>query len=383
MPTDNEFQCAYDNFRGNRTEMAKYLGVSRGTTFNWCQKYEASLEDNQVREVRAAEKKVKGLEEQLAAETRRREIAEADLQSLQETSRILEQVDGQTINARHLTQPTHTMGDGCTAVVCCTDWHLEKKILPSTVSGLNEFNLQIAQVRIDRLWKKAVYLIDFFRNIAKVNEVLLWFGGDLINNHLHDEDVESNNLGPAEAVSLLQDHMVTGIQHLTKNVKDATMRVVCNYGNHARTTRFQRQATGWKHNWEWLAYNTMSKVFPEIPFQIAQGYFNYVDVQGYTVRFHHGEAVKYNGGVGGLQIPMNKALSQWDKAKHADFSVNGHYHTYKDEWTWTSTGCLCGYDSFAQSIKADFQEPTQTIIFIDKSRGKVLSCPIFVEKPVS
>jgi hypothetical protein len=38
-------------------------------------------------------------------------------------------------------------------------------------------------------------------------------------------------------------------------------------------------------------------------------------------------------------------------------------------------------DAYAQSIKAEYQEPTQTIVFIDKSRGKVQSIPIFVDKP--
>lgn len=382
MPTQDEFHAAYNKHNGNRTAMAEELGVSRGSTYNWCVKHEEEQGKNEVREVRDAEAKAEKLKKELEQERARRVVAEEDLEELRDRAGILDHVSDRDVNIRDLPQPTQPMGEGCTAIVCCTDWHLEKKILPSTVSGLNSFNLNIAQARIDRLWQKSVYLIDFFRHIANVNEVLLWFGGDLIQNHLHDEDVESNNLGPTEAVALLQDHMATGIAHLAKNVKDSALRVVCNYGNHARTTRFQRQGTGWKHNFEWLAYETMARVFSGIPFKIEKGYMNYCNVQGYNVRFHHGEAVKYAGGVGGLQIPMNKALAQWDKAVHADYSINGHYHTYKDEWTWTSCGCLCGYDSFAQSIKADYQEPTQTIVFIDSKRGKVLSCPIFVEKPV-
>lgn len=381
MPTSDEFHAAYIKHAGNRTEIAKELGVSRGSAFNWCVKYEEEKGKEEVREVRDAEAKVEKLKKELEQERARRVVAEEDLETLRKQSDLLNDVTDRDINIREIGQTTGKW-DGCTAIVCASDWHLEKLIVPSTVSNLNEFNLEIAERRINRLWEKSVYLVEFFRHIGNVNEVLLWFGGDMIQNFLHPEDNETNTLGPSEAIALLQDHMATGIAHLAKSIQNIDLRVVCNVGNHARTSRYQQQGNSWKHSWEWLAYETMARVFSGIPFQIAKGYFNYVDVQGYKVRFHHGEAVKYNGGVGGLTIPMGKAVAQWDKAKRADLSINGHYHTYQSHWGWESVGCLCGYDAFAQAMKCDYQEPTQSIIFVDKSRGKVASLPIFVEKPI-
>lgn len=379
MPTREEVVAAVKRNGGNKAEAARELGVSRGTVWHHTKDDEPVQKEPESvtqRKLRKAEQEVEKLKRELTDEQKRREVAEQDLEEALERDAIIQDLDEREIVARELAQYTRkrsTKG-GCTAIICANDWHLEKQIKPSTVSGLNEFNLDIARRRIDRLWEKAVYLTEFFRNIADVDETILWCGGDMINNYLHDEDVEGNFCGPAEAIGLVEDHIATGIDHIVPD------RVICNYGNHGRSTRRNRPATGWKTSWEYIAYEHLRKTY-DIPFQIAQGYLSYTDVQGYKVRFHHGENVKYYGGVGGLTIPMNKAVQQWDKSRRADLTINGHFHQYLDYWSWVSCGCLCGFDAYAQSIKAEFQEPTQTIIFVDKTRGKVLSCPIFVEKP--
>jgi len=388
--TEKQIRAAIKKAKGNRTQAAEALGISRGAMYHQCKKYGISPkstavkfveEDDRHRQMRKVEAQNRKLKEQLKAEIARRKTAELDIEEMLERDNVLTEASERQAVSRqlaHMKEGNKSSG-GCTAIICASDWHLEKNIVPSTVSGLNEFNLSIGQKRIDRLWQKSVYLVEFFKHIADVDDVVLWLGGDLINNYLHDEDVEGNLCGPTEAIALLQDHVCSGIDFLSDHVN--LSRVICNYGNHGRTTHRMRYATGWKTSWEYLAYVTIQRCNPGLDFQIAQGYFNYAKIQGYNVRFHHGDSVRYSGGVGGLSIPMNKAIQQWDKGVKAKLSINGHYHQYLDYWSWVSCGCLCGYDAFAQSIKAEYQEPTQTIIFLDKSRGKVESMPIFVEKP--
>jgi hypothetical protein len=57
---------------------------------------------------------------------------------------------------------------------------------------------------------------------------------------------------------------------------------------------------------------------------IPEGHFSYLDINGFIIRFHHGFNIKYQGGVGGLYIPLNKAIGQWNKAKPANLDVLGH-----------------------------------------------------------
>jgi hypothetical protein len=381
-PTKTQIEKALKKTNGNKTEAAALLGIDRWKFWKLSKNIEVEDETESQRTIRKTESKLRKTQDELKGEKRRREVAEHDLEKAIERDGVLTELNERQPAVRQLSalkKKSRTKG-GCTAIICATDWHLEKRITPSTVSGLNEFDLDIAARRIKRFWEKSLYLTEFFRHIADVDEIVVWFGGDLINNHLHPEDVEGNFCGPIEAIGLCQDYMAEGLDLLGSKGK-APVRVVANYGNHARTTKKVRHATGWQHSWEYLAYTNLAKTCKRLPLQIAQGYMNYTPVQGHNVRFHHGEAIRYAGGVGGLTIPLGKSIAQWDKARRADLSINGHFHTMQDNWNWHSCGCLCGYDSFAQSIKADFQEPTQSVVFVDKTRGKVAALPIFVEKP--
>ncbi len=112
-------------------------------------------------------------------------------------------------------------------------------------------------------------------------------------------------------------------------------------------------------------------------FKVEQGYHNWLTVQGYDVRFHHGDAVRYAGGVGGVTIPLRKKIAQWNKRRKAHLDVLGHFHQFIDGWDFVGCGCLVGYDAYALEIAADFQQPTQTFLVIDRDYGKVLACPVF------
>jgi hypothetical protein len=142
-----------------------------------------------------------------------------------------------------------------------------------------------------------------------------------------------------------------------------------------------RSADGYKHSWEWLAFNNLAGHFktPKVNFKIEQGYHNWLDIQGHNVRFHHGDAIRYGGGVGGVTVPLRKKIAQWNKRRRADLDVLGHFHQFIDAWDYVVCGCLVGYDAYALEIGAEFQRPTQTFIVIDRDFGKVLTVPIFCE----
>ncbi len=97
-----------------------------------------------------------------------------------------------------------------------------------------------------------------------------------------------------------------------------------------------------------------------------------------TIRFQHGHMVKYGGGVGGLTIPLNKAIAQWNRGKHADLDVLGHFHQMFDGGNFIVNGSLIGYDSFALSIKASYEKPKQALFLIDRKRGRTFTCPILL-----
>jgi hypothetical protein len=119
-----------------------------------------------------------------------------------------------------------------------------------------------------------------------------------------------------------------------------------------------------------------------VQFVVSKGYHNICHIMGRRVRFHHGDGLRYQGGVGGITIPVNKSIAQWNKATPVDFDIFGHWHTFLANYpTWISCGSLMGYSEFSVEIKADFQHPTQTFIVIDRRYGLTQATPIFLTKP--
>jgi hypothetical protein len=52
----------------------------------------------------------------------------------------------------------------------------------------------------------------------------------------------------------------------------------------------------------------------------------------------------------------------------------------RDGGNFVSNGSIIGHNAYAISIKADYEKPRQTLVLIDKKRGKTIVAPILVDK---
>jgi hypothetical protein len=175
---------------------------------------------------------------------------------------------------------------------------------------------------------------------------------------------------------------VGGLEFLLEHSK-LKFVVPCHSGNHARTTRTTRFGAENGHSLEYLMYlhlQTHFKGNERVEFRVSEGYHSYLEVYGKTVRLHHGHAINYQGGIGGIFIPAFKAISQWDKARQADLDLFGHFHQSKDGGKFVCNGSLIGFNSYALSIKADYEPPKQNLILLDKQRGRTCTWPILFTK---
>lgn len=276
-----------------------------------------------------------------------------------------------------------TQGQGTsegTAVIVASDWHVEERV-GLEVGGLNTYSLDIAQARATKFFQSALRLLRLLQQDIKIPTVILALLGDFITNDIHDaENAESNQLTPMYAITQAQNFLISGIDFLLMHTS-ANFIIPCHSGNHARTTYKPRFANENGHSLEYLMYLHLATYYrhePRITFIIPEGMHSYVQVYDSTIRFHHGHAVKYGGGIGGIYIPVNKAISQWSKARHADLDVFGHFHQLRDGGNFLCNGSLIGYNAFALSIKADFEQPKQTLFLMDKKRGRTCTWPILV-----
>ncbi len=267
-----------------------------------------------------------------------------------------------------------------TVVIVASDWHIEESV-GAEVGGLNRYNLEIAESRAKNFFASSLRLVRLLKQDVTIHTIVLALLGDFITNDIHEEQVEKNSLTPTNAIITAQNWLIGGVEFLLEHT-DCDIVLPCHSGNHARTTKSTRFGTENGHSLEFLMYLHMAAYFrhePRVKFLIAEGMHSYLNIYGQTIRFHHGHAIKYAGGVGGIYIPVNKAIGQWDKGRRADLDVFGHYHQLIFAPKFVCNGSLIGYNSFALAIKADYERPQQALFMIDKKRGKTAMWPVLMK----
>lgn len=268
-----------------------------------------------------------------------------------------------------------------TPVIMASDWHSEELVTAAQSNGRNVANPDIIDARITRFFQASANLMKNHLNPGvAIHDVVVFLGGDFITNDIHEELVENVAMPPTEAIIWVQNRLVAGIDFYL-NHTPYTYTFICRVGNHSRTTKKTHFSQENGHSLEHLMYVYLAGYYrnePRVRFVVQDGYHIYFDVYATTIRFHHGHAVKFGGGVGGITIPVNKAVAQWDKARPADLDCFGHFHQTKSDQKWKCNGSLIGYNSFAVTIKGDYEPPRQTMFLVDKKRGVTCDWPILV-----
>jgi hypothetical protein len=275
------------------------------------------------------------------------------------------------------------------AVMVWSDWHSEETVLPEQVSGKNEFNLKIFHERFWNLLRGNLAWFKINAAATNIKTVVLALLGDFITGSIHDDLMEGNQLQPADAIYNVFSYLATAVQYFLDNTApDVEIIIPCHSGNHGRMTHEQRIATEAGNSLEYFMYLMLRDHFKDskrVRFIVQNGYHSYISFfEGrFVARFHHGHQINYQGGVGGITVPVNKAIAQWNKARHADLDVFGHFHTKFDGGNFISNGALIGYSAYAVSIKGTYEEPSQQQFLINREySAKTAVMPVFVKNPV-
>lgn len=268
-----------------------------------------------------------------------------------------------------------------TAVWVASDWHVEENVNPKVVLGLNEYNMSISKHRAELFFQNGLKLTDMMAKDVRISTIVIALLGDFITNDIHDELVEINEVGPMHAAIYAQNLIASGIQYVLDN-SEYNLVIPCHSGNHGRTTKTSQMSTENAHSLEYFMYIYLQDHFRDnkrVKFLVADGFISYVNVYGYKLRFMHGHTVKYGGGIGGMTIPINKAIAAWDSTGHADVTIMGHFHKFFDGGNFVVNGSMIGYNAYALSIKASFEKPKQALFLMDRDRGKTIVAPIMFD----
>jgi hypothetical protein len=271
------------------------------------------------------------------------------------------------------------------AVGVASDWHIDEEVKSEEIGGLNEFNLDIAIKRSEIFFTRFLKLLELCRNGSTINTAVLALLGDFMSGWIHPDLIESSSLTPPESLIKVYELLLGGIKFVVDkgNLKELIIVGAC--GNHGRITKKRRYKKSAQKTYEWIIYEFIARSLAGtkysniVKFQLPKGYFNRLQVYDFNIRFHHGDRVNYRDGVGGVHVPLRKAIAQWNKAIHADIDVLGHWHCREPSESYVINGCLIGYSEFAEGIKADYQTPRQSFFLLHPKYGKTAEFPIILE----
>lgn len=282
-------------------------------------------------------------------------------------------------------QITHTAtGDRSAAVpiLMCTDWHCGAVVKPETVNHLNEYNVDIFHERAEALFRNALRVVNMLRSTCDVRQMVVFLGGDLIDNWLHPEQIQLQELSPTQQLIECEKAVVQGLDYLVRHGDLERIVVPCCYGNHGRTTPKMQADNAHATSYEWLMYQSLRRHFrhqDSIEWCISDGNVLYLDVLARKLRFTHGDAIRYGGGVGGISVPLQKWLYRQDVGIRADHTFMGHFHTLTHGPNWTVNGSLIGPTAYGLKLGFAPERPQQGMRVIDSERGFTINAPILTD----
>ena len=267
-------------------------------------------------------------------------------------------------------------------ILLCSDWHCGAVVRPESVNGLNTYDVEIFHERAENLFRNALKVVRMVRSSATITEMVVFLGGDMIENWLHPEQIQMQELSPTQQIIECERAIIAGLNYLLEHGSFERLIVPCSHGNHGRTTQKMQADNSHSTSLEWLMYQSLRRHFrnePRIEWQIATGYTTYLEVMGQTLRFHHGDAVRYQGGIGGLTIPLTKWMHRTDQGIKADHTFCGHFHQLTMGPGFSVNGSLIGATAYGLKLGFAPERPQQLMRFIDSQRGFTISAPILTD----
>lgn len=311
-------------------------------------------------------------------------------ESLKEIARLKEFVDVKNSTLSHkgkykLKEKSKNKKPHVVAVAPLSDVHAGKVVTLEETFGLNEYNIQICDKRLTCYFNSLVTLINQHNQNVIVDKLIFAPIGDLIDGYIHDEQMLQNELSTVEATIWMKDRLIAGIEFLLEKLDIPLIEIPFVTGNHSRTTDKMYFSKVTETSYETIIADALIKHFAKNErVRILFNKSNIVfveDIFGKTIRFEHGHSIKFGGGIGGITIPIIKAIAKDQVAKKYDWLVIGHFHQQFDGGRFIVNGSVIGYDKYAIDHHFEYEEPKQAFFLIDEKGRKIQNTQVFLSWP--
>ena len=277
-------------------------------------------------------------------------------------------------------------GHVVTAGAFLSDTHFDEVINLSQSGGVNEYNREIAEKRLEKFAEKVIITsFDLMKGFS-IEHLDLPFGGDIVSGNIHEELANSNEAEIMDTVIHWSGKLGQVVITLAKEFP--SIYIPCVVGNHGRNSRKPRHKGRARDNFDWLIYRQVLKTVEaagvkNVTFDISDS----TDVlwqrydKGWCLT--HGDQASGGQGWGGIFSPImrlqdKKSRSYAARGQFFDYLIMGHWHQFFDCGSVLVNGALKGFDEFAHNLNFTPQPPQQAFWLTAPEKGKIVSCPLFV-----
>lgn len=373
---------------GNVTKTAEALGMSRVTLQDQKRKAEGRGLTPDTNLKRTQEEEIKSLKRKIRTMEKDDDTAEAVRQKLYDIASI------SPAPPKWVTDTSKVSKSSGVPMVFWSDWHYGEVVNKEEVGGVNEFNKEIADKRIELLVNRTIDLCMNHMTNPKYPGIVVALGGDMISGDIHEELQDTNWGYTLEIVNELVDKLASALETMADTF--GNVFVPCVVGNHGRSTRKPRMKGRVQTSFEWNIYVQLAKHFKKdkrIHFLIPNEADARFNILGHRFLLTHGDSLGVRGGDGIIgaigpimrgSIKVGRLESQI--GRDFDTIMMGHWHQYIPLCSGRSggilvNGCIKGYDEYARlSLRAPFAPASQALLFVHQDVGITAHWNVFVDE---
>ena len=255
-----------------------------------------------------------------------------------------------------------------------SDIHFDEVVLKSQVMNFNEYNQEIAKRRLWKYLKTTLLLTEGSRFVYNINQLNIFFLGDMISGMIHDELIETNETNVTDSMLALSDILTQMViiyaDHFKKIVIDA------DYGNHGRII----QKKGFKNrhnNFDYILYHIIKlrlKDYIErgqIEFKINKSPYGIRNILGWRFLHSHGDDIKSWNQISyyGAKRRVSNLKELYESEGGFDYWFNAHTHERAWLRSILTNGSAMGMNEYSLGISGQDSPASQNFIGVNKEYG--------------
>ena len=259
-------------------------------------------------------------------------------------------------------------------VALISDVHFDEVVKKEQVMNFNEYNQEVALKRLWKFLKASILITENDKKIFNINQLNIFFLGDMLSGIIHDELIETNETNVSDSIMILSDVLAQMIIIYTKYFNKII--IDCDFGNHGGITQKKTYKNRYV-NFDTILYNIIKLRL--------QNYINdnrvemYVNTSPYGIReilgwkflHSHGDDVKSWNQISyyGLKRRFANIKELYENSGGFDYWLNAHTHkpAYIDQ-TLTN-GSIIGLNEYSLAKFGNKSPISQKFFGVNKEYG--------------